>query len=252
LSSQTGGLTRVYHILYIDISDVLRPPGLDVLVVLLAMLGAILVSIQPVTSPIIASRTALDPTLLATALFLAIRSSAGLATLIQSGILNLYLTYPIHRVTVAVVLLVSRVVIPSALILAIPLVTVLILLGSTLYRGLDVILGMYLAFLLQAVLYGSVFLLVAVRVKSQATSGVLSVAAYFTYIALQLILTGIGGAIGSDVVRRVGEAMYLPNIAYYAYSNLDYEVWQLTLVPGLSILVILAYLTYMSRRFEVL
>jgi ABC-2 type transport system permease protein len=252
LSSRIGGLTRVYHILYIDISDVLRPPGLDVLVVLLAMLGAILVSIQPVTSPIIASRIALDPTLIATALFLAIRSSAGLATLIQSGILNLYLTYPIHRVTVAVVLLVSRVIIPSALILATPLVTILILLGSTLYRGLDVILGMYLAFLFQAVLYGSIFLLVAVRVKSQATSGILSVAAYFTYIALHLILTGIGGAIGSDVVRRVGEAMYLSDIAYYAYSNLDYEVWQLTLVPGLSILVILAYLTYMSRRFEVL
>jgi ABC-type transport system involved in multi-copper enzyme maturation permease subunit len=252
LRSWTGGLSRAYHVLYIDVSDVLRPPGLDVLVVLLAMLGAILVSIQPVTSPLVASRMALDPTLIATALFLAIRSSAGLAMLIQSGILSVYLTYPIHRVTVAVILLVSRVVIPSAIILATPLATTLILLGSTLYRGLDVILGMYLAFLLQSILYGSIFLLIAVMVKSQATSGILSVAAYFTYVALHLILTGIGGAMGSDVVRRIGEAMYLPDIAYYAYSNLDHEVWQLTLVPALTTLALVAYLAYMSRRFEVL
>jgi len=252
LSSWTGGLSRAYHVLYIDVSDVLRPPGLDVLVVLLAMLGAILVSIQPVTSPIIASRIALDPTLIATALFLAIRSSAGLATLIQNGILGVYLSYPIHKVAVAVMLFVSRVAIPSVLILATPLATILILLGPTLYEGLDVILGMYFAFLFQSALYGSIFILIAVMVKSQATSGVLSVAAYFTYTALHLILTGIGGAMGNDVVRRVGEALYLPDIAYYAYSNIDHEVWQLTLVPALTILVLVAYLAYMSRRFEVL
>ncbi len=252
MSLRIEGLTRVYHILYIDMSDALRPPGLDVLVVLLAMLGAILVTIQPITSPLIASRIAMDPTLIATALFLAIRSSAGLAMLIQSGVLNLYLSYPIHKATIAVILLISRVLIPSALILATPLVTVILLLGPTLYKGLEVILGMYLAFLFQAILYGSIFLLIAIRVKNQATGGILSVAAYFTYTALQLILTGIGGAMGSDVVRRLGEAMYLPDIVYYAYSFLDYEVWQLTIVPGLSVLAILTYLTYMSRRFEVL
>ncbi len=244
------GLARVYHILYIDLSDALRPPSLDVLVVLLAMLGAILVSIQPVTSPLIASRIALDPTLIATALFLAIRSSAGLATLIQTGVLSLYLTYPVHRATVALIILVSRVLIPSTLILATPLATVTILLGPTLYKGFDVILGMYIAFLFQAILYGGIFLLIAVIVKSQATSGVLSVAAYFTYTALHLILTGIGGAVGNELVRRIGESLYLPDIAYYAYSSPDYEVWQLTIVPGLAVLVLLAYLVYMSRRFE--
>jgi ABC-2 type transport system permease protein len=233
-------------------SDTLRPSGLDVLVVLLATLGAILVTIQPVTSPLIASSMVLEVTLFATALFLAIRGSAGLAALIQSGVLNVYLSYPLHRVTVAAILLVGRVLLPSALILLTPLVAATLLLGPTLYRGLDVILGMYVAYVFQATLYGSVFLLIAVIVRSQATSGILSVAAYFTYSALQIILVGIGGAVGNDTVRRLGEALSLPNIAYYSYSNMDYAMWQLALVPGLTVVTVLAYLAYMSRRFEVL
>ena len=251
MSLKSGGLTGFYHLLYIDISDTLRPPGLDVLVVLLAMLGAVLVSIQPVTSPLVASRIALDPTLVATVLFLAIRSSAGLAALVQSGVMNVYLSYPMSKATIALILLASRVIIPSALILATPLAATLILLGPTLYRGLDMVLGSYIAFLLQSLLYGSIFMLIAVRARSQAASGILSVAVYFAYIALQLITFGIGSATGNETLRRLGEAMYLPDVAYYAYIGSSYEGWQLALVPLLTALSSIAYLAYFSRRFEV-
>lgn len=245
------GLSSFYHILYIDVSDTLRPPGLDILVLLLAILGAILVSIQPVTSPLIASRMVLDPTLLALALFLAIRSSAGLATLIQTGVINVYLSYPLSKATIALVLLISRVLIPSLLILAVPLATSIILLGPTMYKGLDVILSSYASFLLQSLLYGSLFILIAVRVRSQASSGILSVAVYFTYIALNLILSGIGSAIGNEILRKVGDSMFLPEIVYHAYTSGDYDIWQLALVPTLATTAMIAYLVYFSRRFEV-
>ncbi|MFN4046665.1 MAG: hypothetical protein ACK4H7_04925, partial [Acidilobaceae archaeon] len=177
-------MTRLQHVMYIDLSDVLRPPGIDLLLVLVAALGTILVSIQPVTSPVLASMMALEPTLIALAIFLALRGAAGVTWLVQSGIMHVYLSYPVSRASIAMVLIASRVVIPSILILGIPLVAALILLGPTLIGGLDKVAVAYLSYIDQAALYGSLFLLIALRVKSQATSGLLSVALYFTYTAV--------------------------------------------------------------------
>ncbi len=245
-------MTRLQHIMYIDLSDVLRPPGIDFLLVLVAALGAILVSIQPVTDPLMASMTALEPTLIALAIFLALRGAAGVTWLVQSGVMHVYLSYPVSRASIALILIVSRVIIPSLLIMGIPLVVVMILLSPVFIGGLEKVAVTYLSYIYQAALYGSLFLLIALRVKSQATSGLLSVAVYFTYTALHVILWSIGRSIGNEFLEKMGYAMYFPNIIYLVYTGSDYDLKQLFLVPLLATFTIIAVIYYMVRRFETL
>ncbi|MEN3000187.1 MAG: hypothetical protein ABDH61_06420 [Acidilobaceae archaeon] len=244
-------LRTYYNLLYIDVSDVLRPPGLDVLVLLVAALGSALVTIQPVTSPVVATRIALDPTLFAAALFLAVRGSAGMAYLIQSGIINVYLTYPIGKVPLAVLLVISRVFVPSFVVLAAPLVILSLLLSSVMLKGPEKVLGLYFGFFFQASLYGLLFLLFALRSRSQSTSGLLSVSAYFAYVALALILQAVGRSIGNDLATKVGEAMYLPEMVYSSYLSGGAESWQLLFVPSLVAFLFVLVVAYFSRRFEV-
>ncbi|MEM1758469.1 MAG: hypothetical protein QXE99_07020 [Acidilobaceae archaeon] len=222
------------------------------MILLVAMLGAIIVTIQPITNPVIATSTALEPTLFATVLFLAIRGASGVTWLIQSGIINVYISYPIPKISLILILILSRVLIPSLLILASPLLIVSILLSNVMVKGIDEVLGLYLAYTYQAMLYGLLFLLIALRSKSQTTSGLISVALYFTYTALYVILVSIGGSIGSDTIRRIGESMYLPGIVYYSYLGQDMDIDQMLLVPIISLILILTTTIYFSRRFEVL
>ncbi|MCX8195616.1 MAG: hypothetical protein N3F67_00805 [Acidilobaceae archaeon] len=245
-------LRTYYNLLYIDVSDVLRPPGLDVLVLLVASLGSALVTIQPVTSPVVASRIALDPTLFAAALFLAVRGSAGMAYLIQSGIINTYLTYPIGKVPLAVLLALSRVFIPSLLVLGAPLLILFLLLGSVMLKAPEKVFGMYTAFFFQASLYGLIFLFFALRSRSQSTSGLLSVSAYFAYTAIALILPAIGRSTGNETLTKVGEAMYLPEIIYSSYMRASVESWQILLVPSLVTILFIFVVIYFWRRFEVI
>lgn len=237
--------------MYVDVSDVLRPPGLDVLILLVAALGSALVTIQPVTSPVVATRIALDPTLFAAALFLAVRGSAGMAYLIQSGIVNVYLTYPIGKVPLAVLLIISRVFVPSLIVLAAPLVILTLLLSSVMLKGPEKALGLYLGFFFQASLYGLLFLLFALRSRSQSTSGLLSVSAYFAYVALALILQAIGRSIDNELVRKVGDAMYLPEMVYSSYMRGGVETWQILFVPTIVVFLFVLIVWYFSRRFEV-
>ncbi|MEM0491483.1 MAG: hypothetical protein QW784_03080 [Acidilobaceae archaeon] len=222
------------------------------MILLVAMLGAIIVTIQPITNPVVATSTALEPTLFATVLFLAIRGASGVTWLIQSGIINVYISYPIPKISLILILILSRVLIPSLLILASPLLIVSILLSNVMVKGIDEVLGLYLAYTYQAMLYGLLFLLIALRSKSQTTSGLISVALYFTYTALYVILVSIGRSIGSDTIRRIGESMYLPGIVYYSYLGQDMDIDQMLLVPIISLILILTTTIYFSRRFEVL
>lgn len=240
-----------YHVFYIDLSDALRPPGLDVLLILVGALGAALVTIQPVADGAIASRIALDPTLFATALFLAVRGSAGVASLIQAGVMSLYLTYPLSKASLAVIIVISRVVLPSLLMLFIPITIISFLVPRVMLSSALDVLTIYSAFAFQAILYGLIFLFFAIRTRSQATSGLLSVAAYFAYVTVALILQAIGRSIGNESVRMFGEAMYFPEMVYRYYLNPQLvESWQLLLVPSAAMALFILIVIYFSRRFE--
>ncbi|MEB3787662.1 MAG: hypothetical protein GSR78_02770, partial [Desulfurococcales archaeon] len=87
-------LRSLVELALVDSSDSLRPPGFDVMMIIIASLGAALATMQPISEPHVAARIILDPTLFAATLFLALRGSAGTAGLVQRGIAAVYLSYP--------------------------------------------------------------------------------------------------------------------------------------------------------------
>lgn len=243
-------LRSLLELTIIDLSDVLRPPGLDILLVIVATLGSLIVSIVPITDASSFSRGVLDPTLIALVLFLAIRSASGIASLMESGVLTIYLSYPIPRSHIFIALLVSRVVIPSALILAVPLTTALVVLKFTMIDELDKIGLYYLAFVLQSLFYGVIFALFAFLMRRQTASGIASVSAYFLVITLNIILPTIGDVLENELLTELGLALSLPDILYRYVNGLEYELWQFTIIPLFAILAIITSFLYFTRRFE--
>ena len=243
-------LERMASLLYLDAVEVFRPPGFDAMLLLISALGAALVVLQPVTSPVAAVRTALEPTLIATTLFLALRGAAGITSLIQEGVAAVYLSYPISRRLVALALYTSRVVMPSLMLLSGPLVVMIILLWPVVTRDLWGLAGMYLSYVIQAIFYGSLFALVAVNAKTPGTSGVISVTIYFVYNVASIILAVIGAATGSRLLADIASSMLLYVAVYNYFTGLEVGWLQLALVPGLTLLSFIALMAYMGRRFE--
>ncbi len=186
----------------------------------------------------------------ATAIFLALRSAAGITGLIQNGVINTYMSYPVSRLGVAFSLLLSRVLIPAASLLLIPLVVAGIILWPTISSGLGNYALMYMAYLTQALLYGSMFTLIAVISRSPGTASVASIAVYFTYNVLSLIFSVIGSSMGIGFLIDFGDAMGFNYMVYRRLLGETVLVWQLALVPLLTITLISGILAYFTRRFE--
>lgn len=246
------GPGRLYSLLYIDASDTLRPPGLDALVLIVGALGAIIIVLQPFTSPAMMLHASLDPTLVATAIFLALRGAAGVTGLVQNGVMNVYMAYPLSRASIALVLIVSRVIAPAAIILGAPSFIVLFIMWPSVKGSLDEFAASYLAYLAQAVFYGMVFTLIALRTKTPGSSGVLSVAFYFTYTVVGNVILGlIGRATGRQVLADIGDASYLPALVTFYYAGgEDFDAWQFAMVPAAIVVLMAATLIYFMRRFE--
>ncbi|MEM4507306.1 MAG: hypothetical protein QXP48_02435 [Acidilobaceae archaeon] len=228
----------------------MRPPGIDILLTIVAAIGAVIVSVQPVTDPASFSRGVLDPTLLALVIFLAARSTTGVASLTESGIMSLYMSYPLSRPGVFLVLLISRVLLPSALMLFVPLLTALITLKTTMLDELKRIALFYLAFLIQALFYGSLFLFIALLVKSQAVSAIAGVTAYFIVVALNTVLPLIGTARDIEFLVDFGSALSLPDIVYQNTRGAEPQLWQYALIPFGAVFLAIVAVLYFSRRFE--
>lgn len=243
-------LRRTASLLYLDSVEVFRPPGFDAMLLLISALGAALVVLQPVTSPVAAVRSALEPTLIAATLFLALRGAAGITGLIQEGVMNVYLSYPISRRWVALSIYASRVVMPSIILLSGPIAIVMVILWPVITRDLYGLAGMYTAYLIQAVFYGTLFALVAVNAKTPGTSGVISVTIYFVYNVASIILAVIGASTGSQLIIDLASSMLLYIAVYNYFTGVDVGPEQLVLVPAATLILFAAFIIYLSRRFE--
>ena len=244
-------LRRTARIVVVDLLDVLRPPGFDIMVLLLASLGGILAVIQPLTRPYAMVFSVLEITIIATTIFLALRGAAGITSLIENGTIYVYLSYPLHRASVALALLVSRVVLPSLLLLSAPIVVSALMLWRQVLSYPIELVAMMSSYLVQAIFYGSVFAVFSLKAKSPGTSGVLSVAFYFAYNVLALILAQMGAAWGVDELTRMANSMILHIALYNIYSGAyNLSTWNIALVPTAAALASTAYIVYFARRFE--
>ncbi len=234
--------------------DSLRPPGFDLMLFVIATLGAVLAAIQPLSEPYAAARIILDPTLFTVALFLALRGSAGLAGIVRTGIIEVYLSYPVSRRGVALALLASRILVPAASLLAVPLLVAGVLLYPVVSRDPASYLIVYTGYLVQALFYGSVFAAIALASKGTGTASILSITFYFAYNVAWLILQAVSGGMG--LLYEVAEAMHFNYIAYrYALIRAGSEWLEITslqalLVPVATLTVMAALVLYFERRFE--
>ncbi|MCE4602343.1 MAG: hypothetical protein F7B18_04085 [Desulfurococcales archaeon] len=244
------GLRGLAELALVDSSDSLRPPGFDVMMVIIASLGAALATMQPISEPHVAARIILDPTLFAATLFLALRGSAGVAGLIQRGIVSIYLSYPVSRHSVYTAIVVSRVLLPAATLLSAPLLVAGLVLLPVVSVNPGYYILVFLAYLLQASMYGSFFLLAGLAAKSPGTASVVSITFYFAYNITMLILSAVGAAMGSNIVSGLADAMAFYYMVYRSLLGVGVEVWQLLLVPLLLLAMLLAGYVYFTRRFE--
>ncbi len=245
---------RLVYLALLDGLDSMRPPGIDIMMLVIAALGGILAGIQPLTASYAAARIVLDPTLFTVSLFLALRGSAGLAQLVSSGLVEVYLSYPVSRRTVALALLASRIIVPAASLLAIPLIVTGILLYPVVAGDPWGYVIVYLGYLIQSLLYGTAFALIAVASKNSGVASVASITFYFAYNVVWII----GQAIGDRVpaLLEVAKSIYYNYVAYrYAIARataapLEVTLLEATLVPLVTLALAAAFTLYIERRFE--
>ena len=243
-------LRRLVELALVDSSDSLRPPGFDVMMVIIASLGAALATMQPISEPHVAARIILDPTLFAATLFLALRGSAGAAGLVQRGVAAVYLSYPVSRATVYAAIVFSRVLLPAATLLAAPLLVAGLVLLPVIAENPASYVVVFLAYLLQACMYGSVFLLAGLAARNPGTASVASITFYFAYNITMLILSAVGAALGSSIASGIADAMAFYYMIYRILLGVDVAPWQLLLVPALLVAALSIGLVYFTRRFE--
>jgi len=246
---------RALRLAALDGLDSLRPPSFDVMMLVIGTLGAVLAGVQPLSEPYALARMILDPTLFTVALFLALRGSAGLASLIREGIVEVYLSYPVSRGGVAAALLISRILVPAASLLALPLLVASILLYPVVARDPGGLLIVYSGYLVQALFYGVVFALIAVAAKNTGTASVASITFYFAYNVIWFIIQAVSPGPDS-ALYTMAEALHFNYIAYrYAIiragaQGLEIGLLQACLIPSATIALALVFVWYMSRRFE--
>ncbi|HID42037.1 MAG TPA: hypothetical protein EYP33_07810 [Pyrodictium sp.] len=243
-------MRKLGYLATVDGYDSLRPPAFDLMLVVISTLGAVLASIQPIARPQVAARIILDPTLFAVTLFLALRGSSGLAGLVQRGILQVYMSYPVSRSTVHATLFISRVLAPAALLMISPLVVTAVMLWPVVSRGLVEYMLVYAGYLIQAVFYGSVFMMISLVARSPGTSSVSSITFYFAYNVIHVILSAVGQALSSSTLIAISDSMMFYYMMYRSLLDVNISIINLALVPAMLVVVYAMSHLYFTRRFE--
>ncbi len=251
MTNKSSSARRLLAIISLDLSDTLRPPGFDAMILLLAALGGSLAVIQPLTEGYVIVFSVLEVTIIAVTIFLALRGAAGITSLIENGVMNVYLSYPVSREGIALALLVSRVLVPSILLLGAPTLVASVILWRNVVESLAEVLAMYTAYLVQASFYGSVFALISLKAKTPGTSGVISVAFYFVYNVAAILLAQVGASRGVEELTQIANSMVLHIALYNMYSGAyNLEEWNLAFVPLAAGITASLFIAYFTARFE--
>ncbi|MDP8002984.1 MAG: hypothetical protein ACP5I6_05930 [Caldisphaera sp.] len=241
---------KSWELILVDLWDSLRPPGFDIMLILVGAMSGILSVLEPVTTPPAVANAVLGATLFVTSLYLALRASSDVVNLVQTGVMPLYLTYPISRRNTAIVLYLTRVFLPSIMLLGIPAIVSGVMLYPVIDKNIFEFFVMWLAYLLQAQLYGSIFVLTANKTKSTGTAAVISITGYFGYTASSLILSLIGNLDNIAVLTKIANAMGIYNVVYDILNKISTPVWEILIVPTIFIILFVSYLLYFIRRYE--
>jgi len=241
---------RSWKLLSIDLWDSLRPLGFDIMLILVGAVSGVFSVLQPITTPANAANSVLGIIIFITALYLALRASSDLVNLTQAGVMRVYMTYPISRRNVSLILYFSRVFIPSIILLGIPAIVTGVMLYPVVGRNLLNYVAVWLAYILQVQLYGSIFVLTSTQTKSSGTAAVMSIVGYFAYVATSLILSLIGSIDNIKLLTQISTSMEFYNSVYYKITGAVISNWELVVSPIVFVVLFLSYVIYFARRFE--
>ena len=246
-------LPRSLVLAYLDFSDSLRAGIFDALIAVLSFVGVLLSYVQYYGRPAGLAMGVLTTTLLAAALYLALRSSAGIAHMSQDRVLDIYVTYPVGRGAVAGVLLLSRVVVPSLLIIGVPALAAGVAYYPLVSSRPGEYLLMFTAFIVQAMFYGAVFSLIALAAKSPGSASILSLLYYFTYNILGIILANLASSYES-IMYRLSRSMSFYLVVYQHITRPTIVPlpawWEYLLVPLLALLAAASFVAYFRGWYE--
>ncbi|MCE4624382.1 MAG: hypothetical protein F7C35_00770 [Desulfurococcales archaeon] len=246
-------LPRSVVLAYLDFSDSLRLGLFDAVIFIFTFVGVLLSYLEYYGSSASLAMSILSPTLLATALYLALRSSAGIAHMAGEGVLDIYLTYPLSRPVIALVILISRVIVPSLIIIGLPALAASIVYYPLISAETLKFLEMFGAFLVQATFYGVSFSVIALLSKRGGTASILSLLYYFTYNILELILSNLSATYES-ITYKISRAMSFYLVAYQHVNPPSIvpppSLWEALLVPGLTLVLGALFVLHFSRWYE--
>ena len=248
-------IRRAVELLYLDLWDALRPPAFDIMLLVVSVMAGALTVMEPVSSGLaaIAPSNGFNPvymSLFVTTLYIALRSSSDLVNVIQGGVMQVYMAYPVSRRAVAAVLYVTRSLIPAVTLLGLPGLIAAIILYPIVMRDPLNYLVMWGAYLLQSQMYGAAFLLISSRLRSPGAAMVASVSFYFGYVAASTFIGLIGIMDGLEYLLRLSNAMGFYYALYYWLNNAGEPLWTIFVVPALYVAFMASFFVYMVRRFE--
>mgnify|MGYP001770691795 FL=1 len=245
---------RALELLYMDLWDALRAPAFDVMMLIVGVLSGALIVMAPVSSALgaLSPNNFFNPVMISVAvatIYMALRSASELVDMIQGGVLQVYMAYPVSRRTVAWTLYLTRSLIPAVILIGLPaLVAAIVLYPVVLRSPLDFLL-MWLSYLVQSQLYGTAFLLLATRLRTSGMAIVASISFYFGYVALSFFLDLVGYLDSITVLTQVSNSMGFYYVVYDMLTS-GAPAWEAAVVPSLFIGLLAAYVTYVARRFE--
>ncbi len=242
---------RTLKLAILDMLESLKPPTFDIMLIIISAIGASLSALQPLSNSVIVAENILDPLVYFTVtLYLAMRVSSGIAELVEDGIMEVYLSYPIDRVSLAISIFVSRILVPTLILVGAPLLVASIILYKVVMTNIVGLLEVYGAYVIIITMYGLVFAIVALAVKSSASAAALSMTFAFLYMGLGLILPMIASSTGKMILVKFSQALNFNVLVSNYLQGAPADLWQLLIVPSLLITLYIIYLAYFKYKFE--
>ncbi len=243
-------MSRLKALTSMDLEDIARPPVYDVLVIVSGILGGLYASIMPRATAV---RLAVDVSsipLIIAIIYLAVRGAAGVASLIANGVFQLYLSYPISRRAIATILVLTRILVPSIIIVGAPMLIASIMQFNVVSRDIARFLAVFSGRIIYLYFIGIVFLLIALASKRAMLAGALSIVFFFAYIFINGILNMLYFLLGNEVFLRIAQSLSFSDTLNNYLIGLNIPYWTLIPLPVASIVLTILLYMYVEKRFE--
>ena len=244
-------MARSSPLLLMDTEDILKPPVYDIMLGIAVVLGGFNALIVPVATSVQLASTATSIPLFIALIYIGIRCGAGVASLITNNIMQLYLSYPISRFKILLILMVTRILLPILIIVGLPLLAATVFLSKIVASDILGFLTVFGGRVLFLFFMGIVSLLFALSSKRVGVAVVLSIVFYFAYNMISGILTAF------SVLFDVKEFMYIAQsltfsdtVNAYLMGTVEVPLWVFIPVPSATIVLTLIATMYFIRRFE--